>query len=39
MDEEMEYEMHRENGDNSHDSVFDGSTDTAAFNGSTSKFG
>lgn len=39
MDDEMEYEMHRETGDNSHDTVFDSSTDTAAFHESTSKFG
>lgn len=39
MDDEMEYEMHRETGNDSRDTVFDGSTDTAAFNESTSKFG
>lgn len=42
MDDEMEYEMHRETESNPYDTVFDGSTDTtdtAAFNANTSKFG
>lgn len=39
MDDEMEYEMHRETKNNPYDTVFDGSTDAAAFNKSTSKFG